>query len=56
MNDTSTFTGLHGEIADQVMGCSDGYAEYLAAYEAATDKAKFNAEFVFKGVKQDECD
>jgi hypothetical protein len=31
MINTSTFTGNFGEIADQIMGCSDGYYQYLKA-------------------------
>lgn len=45
MIDTSTFAGLNGEIVDQHMGSTAGYAEYLAAYEAAEDKAAFNAQY-----------
>lgn len=29
MHDTSTFTGNYGEMANQVMGCSAGYEQYL---------------------------
>ena len=43
MIDTSTLIGLHGETVEQHMGSTDGYAEYLAGYEAATDKLAYNA-------------
>lgn len=43
MIDTSTFIGLYGETVEQHMGSTDGYAEYLAGYEAATDKLAYNA-------------
>jgi hypothetical protein len=49
MIDTSTFVGLHGEIVEQHMGSSSGYAEYLAAFEAAEDKAEFNSRWFFGG-------
>lgn len=46
MTDTSTFTGLHGEMVDQVMGSSEGYDEYLAGYELATNKAAYKAQLL----------
>ena len=54
MIDTSTFTGLHGEMAEQVMGCSKGFAEYQAGYEAAEDKSAYNAELLSKFWGRDE--
>lgn len=33
---------------NQVMGSTRGYAEYLAGYELAEDKAEYNASFWFR--------
>lgn len=57
MNQSSTIetevVNLYGETKQQFVidpNWREGYAAYLAGYEAATDKSKFNAEYL-KGNK-----
>jgi len=46
LEDTSTFAGNTGQQANQVMGSSAGYDEYLHLYALAEDKCQFNADWM----------